>query len=80
VVELQLKALIGVDGSGQGETVLSGSPKLGEVGMPAFPQWHYPYQVPGGPVAVEPQNRMTLFGAGAVSTASVANGSASETK
>jgi hypothetical protein len=74
--ELRLKALIGVDGPGQEETVLSGSPKLGEVGMPAFPQWHYrPYQVPGSPVAVEPQNSMTFFGAGAVPTASVANGS-----
>ena len=48
VGELQLKALIGADGLVKQVTVLSGDPKLAEVGIRAVRQWHYaPYQVLG---------------------------------
>ena len=71
--ELQLKALIGADGLVKQVTVLSGDPKLAEVGMRAVRQWHYaPYQVLGNPVEVETQIKMNFFGEDAVSVASVA--------
>jgi hypothetical protein len=78
VGELQLKALIGADGSVKDVTVLRGSRKLAEAGIRAVRQWHYsPYQVLGRPVEVETQIKMSFFGPDAVSVASVANGPAS---
>jgi Gram-negative bacterial TonB protein C-terminal len=75
VGELQLRALIGADGLVKQVTVLSGNPKLAEVGMRAVRQWHYaPYQVLGNPVEVETQIKMSFFGEDAVSVASVAAG------
>jgi hypothetical protein len=75
VGELQLKALIGADGLVKQVTVLSGNPKLAEVGMRAVRQWHYaPYQVLGSPVEVETEIKMSFFGEDAVSVASVATG------
>jgi hypothetical protein len=75
VGELHLKALIGADGLVKQVTVLSGNPKLAEVGMRAVRQWHYaPYQVLGSPVEVETQIKMSFFGEDAVSVASVATG------
>jgi Gram-negative bacterial TonB protein C-terminal len=70
VGEVQLQALIGADGSVKDVTVLSGSPKLAEVGMRAVRQWHYnPYQVLGNPVEVETKIKMNFFGQDAVSIA-----------
>jgi hypothetical protein len=81
VGELQLKALIGVDGSVKDVTVLSGKPELAAAGMRAVRQWHYsPYQVQGAPVEVETQIKMSFFGPDAVSIASVANASTSGSK
>jgi hypothetical protein len=81
VGELQLKALIGADGSVKNVTVLSGKPELAEAGMRAVRQWHYsPYQVQGAPVEVETQIKMSFFGPDAVSIASVANASSSQSK
>jgi hypothetical protein len=75
VGELQLKALIGADGLVKQVTVLSGNPKLAEVGMRAVRQWHYaPYEVLGSPVEVETRIKMSFFGEDAVSVASVATG------
>jgi hypothetical protein len=75
VGELHLKALIGADGLVKHVTVLSGNPKLAEVGMRAVRQWHYaPYEVLGSPVEVETQIKMNFFGEDAVSVASVATG------
>ena len=66
--ELQLKALIGVDGSVKKVTVLSGSPALAEAGMRAVRQWaHSPYQMHGNAVEVETQIKMNFFGQDAVS-------------
>ena len=70
VGEVQLQALIGADGSVKDVTVLSGSPKLAEVGIRAVRQWHYnPYQVLGNPVEVETKIKMNFFGQDAVSIA-----------
>jgi len=81
VGELQLKALIGADGSVKEVTVLSGSRKLAQAGMRAVRQWHYsPYLVQGSPVEVETQIKMSFFGPDAVSIASVAKGSTSQPK
>ncbi len=75
VGELQLMALIGADGLVKQVTVLSGNPKLAEVGMRAVRQWHYvPYEVLGNPVEVETHIKMSFFGEDAVSVASVATG------
>ncbi len=81
VGELQLKALIGTDGSVKGVTVLSGSPKLAEAGMRAVRRWHYhPYQVLGTPVEVETRIKISFFGPDAVSIASVGNEPSSKLK
>jgi hypothetical protein len=73
VGELRLRALIGADGLVKRVTVLSGNPRLAEVGMRAVRQWHYaPYEVLGSPVEVETQIKMNFFGEDAVSVASVA--------
>lgn len=74
VGELQLKALIGQDGSVKDVTVLSGNPRLAEAAMRAVRQWHYsPDQLLGGSAEVETRIKMDFFGEDAVSIASVAN-------
>jgi protein TonB len=79
--ELQLKALIGADGSVKEVTVLSGRRELAEAGMRAVRQWRYsPYLVQGSPVEVETQIKMSFFGPDAVSIASVAKESTSPPK
>jgi hypothetical protein len=81
VGELQLKALIGADGSVKEVTVLRGSPKLAEAGMRAVRRWHYnPYQVLGTPVEVETRIKISFFGPDAVSIASGSNEPRSELK
>ena len=81
VGELQLKALIGADGSVKEVSVLSGSPKLAEAGMRAVRRWHYnPYQVLGTPVEVETRIKISFFGPDAVSIASVGNEPSSKLK
>jgi hypothetical protein len=76
--ELQLKALIGADGSVKEVTVLRGSRALAEAGMRAVRQWHYsPYQVQGNAVEVETQIKMNFFGQDAVSITSVPGGAPS---
>jgi hypothetical protein len=73
VGELQLKALIGADGSVKEVTVLSGNRKLAEAGVRAVRKWRYsPYQMLGRPVEVETEIKMSFFGQDAVSIASVA--------
>jgi len=79
VGELQLKALIGADGSVKEVTVLSGSPGLAKAGVRAVRQWRYsPYLVQGSPVEVETQIKMSFFGPDAVSITSVAKESTSQ--
>jgi outer membrane biosynthesis protein TonB len=79
--ELQLKALIGTDGSVKDVTVLSGNPKLAEAGIRAVRNWHYtPHQTLAGPVEVETQIKMSFFGQDAVSITSVPNRTVSELK
>ncbi len=74
VGELQLRALVGADGSVKDVTVLSGNPQLAEAGMRAIRQWRFsPYQGSGGPIEVETQIKMSFFGQDAVSIASVAD-------
>ena len=81
VGELQLKALIGADGSVKEVTVLSGSRKLAAAGMRAVRRWHYsPYQVLGTPVEVETRVKISFFGPDAVSIASVGNELSSKLK
>ena len=72
--ELQLRALVGADGSVKDVTVLSGNPQLAEAGMRAVRQWRFsPYQGSGGPIEVETRIKMSFFGQDAVSIASVAD-------
>jgi TonB family protein len=74
VGELQLRALVGADGSVKDVIVLSGNPQLAEAGMRAVRQWRFsPYQSSGGPVEVETRIKMSFFGQDAVSIASVAD-------
>jgi hypothetical protein len=81
VGELQLKALIGADGSVKEVTFLSGSPKLAQAGMRAVRRWHYnPYQVLGTPVEVETRIKISFFGPDAVSIASAGNEPSSKLK
>jgi hypothetical protein len=81
VGELQLKALIGADGSVKEVTVLSGSPGLAKAGVRAVRQWRYsPYLVQGSPVEVETQIKMSFFGPDAVSISAVAKESTSQPK
>jgi hypothetical protein len=81
VGELQLKVLIGADGSVKEVTVLSGSPKLAEAGVRAVRRWHYsPYQVLGSPIEVETRIKISFFGPDAVSIASVGNEPSSKLK
>jgi Gram-negative bacterial TonB protein C-terminal len=70
VGELRLRALIGSDGSVKEVTVVSGSPKLAEVGVPAVRQWRY--QALGHAGEAETLIRMSFFGQDGVSVASIA--------
>lgn len=66
--ELQLRALIGADGSVKEVTVLSGDPKLAEAGMRAIRRRHYSqYRAPGRPGEGETLIRVRFFGQDAVS-------------
>lgn len=81
VGELQLKALIGPDGSVKEVTVLSGDPKLAEAATRAVRQWHYsPNQLPGSPAELETHIKMSFFGEDAVSIATIADGPSSQLK
>jgi outer membrane biosynthesis protein TonB len=72
VGELQLKALIGADGSVKEVTVVSGNPVLARAGMRAVRQWHYGVsQIPGGAAETETHIKMSFFGEDAVSIASI---------
>lgn len=70
VGELRLRALIGSDGSVKEVMVVSGSPKLAEVGMRAVRRWRY--QALGHPGEAETLIRMRFFGQDGVSIASMA--------
>ncbi len=70
VGELRLRALIGADGLVKEVTVVSGSPKLAEVGMRAVRRWRY--QALGHPGEAETLIRMSFFGEDGVSIASIA--------
>jgi Gram-negative bacterial TonB protein C-terminal len=70
VGELRLRALIGADGSVKEVTVVSGSPRLAEVGMRAVRRWRY--QALGHPGEAETLIRMSFFGQDGVSIASIA--------
>jgi hypothetical protein len=72
VGELQLKALIGADGSVKEVTVLSGNPILAKAGMRAVRQWHYGLsQIPGGAAETETHIKMSFFGEDTISIASI---------
>ena len=74
VGELQLRALIGADGSVKQVTVVSGDRRLAEAGMRAVRQWHYrPHPVTGSAAEMETHIKMSFFGEDAVSIASIAN-------
>jgi hypothetical protein len=70
VGELRLRALIGSDGSVKEVTVVSGSPKLAEVGMRAVRRWRY--QALDHPGDAETLIRMRFFGQDGVSIATLA--------
>jgi Gram-negative bacterial TonB protein C-terminal len=81
VGELQLKALIGPDGSVKEVTVLRGDPKLAEAGIRAVRQWHYsPDQTSGSAAERETHIKMSFFGEDAVSIAAVSDGPNSQLK
>ncbi len=74
VGELQLRALIGSDGSVKQVTVVSGDPRLAEAGVRAVRQWHYPpHSLTGNAAEMETHIKMSFFGEDAVSIASIAN-------
>ena len=71
VGNVDLKAVIGADGTVKGVTVLSGDPKLAEAGIQAVRQWRYsPYELLGRPVEVETNIKISFFGEDAVSISS----------
>ena len=71
VGNVDLKAVIGADGTVKGVTVLSGDPKLAEAGIQAVRQWRYsPYELLGHPVEVETNIKISFFGEDAVSISS----------
>jgi hypothetical protein len=73
VGQLDLRALIGADGSVKEVTLVSGNPKLAEAGMSAVRRWHYAQnQAPGPNGEAETLIRMNFFGQDAVSITSVA--------
>jgi len=71
VGDVDLRAVIGADGTVKGVTVLSGNAKLAEAGIQAVRQWRYgPYEVLGHPVEVETNIKISFFGENAVSISS----------
>jgi hypothetical protein len=73
VGELDLRALIGADGSVKQVSVVSGDPKLAEAGMRAVRRWHYSqYQALRRDGEAETLIRMNFFGQDAVSVTSIA--------
>jgi outer membrane biosynthesis protein TonB len=71
VGNVDLRAVIGADGTVKGVTVLSGNPKLVEAGIQAVRQWRYsPYEVVGHPVEVETNIKISFLGVDAVSISS----------
>jgi hypothetical protein len=69
VGELRLRAVIGSDGSVKEVSVVSGNPKLAEVGMRAVRRWRY--QALDHPGEAETLIRMRFFGQDGVSIASM---------
>ncbi len=71
VGNVDLRAVIGSDGTVKGVTVLSGNPKLAEAGIQAVRQWRFiPYEVLGHPVEVETNIKISFFGEDAISISS----------
>ena len=71
VGSVDLRAVIGADGTVKGVTVLSGNPKLAEAGIRAVRQWRYsPHEVLGRPVEVETNIKISFLGEDAVSISS----------
>ena len=79
VGNVDLRAVIGADGTVKGVTVLSGNPKLAQAGIQAVRQWRYsPYEVLGHHVEVETNIKMSFFGENAVSISSPSAAAADE--
>jgi Gram-negative bacterial TonB protein C-terminal len=71
VGNVDLRAVIGADGTVKGVTVLSGNPKLAEAGNQAVRHWRYsPYEVLGHPVEVETNIKISFLGEDVVSISS----------
>ena len=71
VGNVDLRVVIGADGTVKGVTVLSGNPRLAQAGIQAVRQWRYsPYGVLSHPVEVETNIRISFFGEDAVSISS----------
>jgi outer membrane biosynthesis protein TonB len=79
VGNVDLRAVIGADGTVKGVTVLSGNPKLAKAGIQAVRQWRYsPYEVLGHHVEVETNIKISFFGENAVSISSPSAAAADE--
>ena len=79
VGNVDLRAVIGADGTVKGVTVLSGNPKLAEAGIQAVRHWRYsPYEVLGHPAEVETNIKISFFGEDAVSISSPSAAAADE--
>ena len=79
VGNVDLRAVIGADGTVKGVTVLSGNPKLAEAGIQAVRQWRYsPHEVLGHPVEVETNIKISFLGEDAVSISSPSAAAADE--
>ena len=79
VGDVDLRAVIGADGTVKGVTVLSGNPKLAEAGIQAVRRWHYsPYEILGHPAEVETNIKISFFGENAVSISSPSAAAADE--
>ncbi len=79
VGNVNLRAVIGADGTVKGVTVLSGSPKLAEAGIQAVRRWRFsPYEVLGHPVEVETNIKIGFLGEDAVSISSPSAAAADE--
>ena len=79
VGNVDLRAVIGADGTVKGVTVLSGSPKLAEAGIQAVRHWRFsPYEVLGHPVEVETNIKISFLGEDAVSISSPSAAAADE--
>jgi len=71
VGNVDLRAVIGADGTVKGVTVLSGNTKLTEASIRAVRQWRYsPREVLGHPVEVETNIKISFLGEDAVSISS----------